>query len=77
MSISPHKNIDMLNKAGETAAKDFKAVYEPFNFKKNNGFQKSILLSKELGLYRQDYCGCRLSKAERDERKKKSGNQQQ
>jgi epoxyqueuosine reductase len=70
MSISPHKNIDMLNKAGEAVAKDFKVIYEPFNFKKNNGFLKSIQLSKELGLYRQDYCGCRLSKSERDMRKK-------
>jgi epoxyqueuosine reductase len=69
MSISPHKNIEMLNKAGTAAVKGFKVIYEPFNFKKNNGFQRSILLSKELGLYRQDYCGCRLSKAEREKRK--------
>jgi epoxyqueuosine reductase len=68
MSISPHKNIDQLNKAGFAAAEEYRVVYEPFNFKKNNGFQKSIQLSNELGLYRQDYCGCRLSKAERDER---------
>jgi epoxyqueuosine reductase len=72
MSISPHKNIDMLNKAGEAVAKDFKVIYEPFNFKKNNGFLKSIQLSKELGLYRQDYCGCRLSKSERDKRNKEN-----
>jgi epoxyqueuosine reductase len=71
MSISPHKNIDVLNRAGALAAEGCNAIYEPFNFKKNNGFQKSITLSKELGLYRQDYCGCRLSMAERDERKKK------
>ena len=71
MSISPHKNIDMLNRAGASAAKGYKAVYDPFDFKKDNGFLKSVQLSKELGLYRQDYCGCRLSKAERDERKKK------
>jgi epoxyqueuosine reductase len=71
MSISPHKNIELLNKTGRQAAEEFNVVYEPFNFKKNNGFLKSIQLSKDLGLYRQDYCGCRLSKAERDERKKK------
>ena len=46
-------------------------MYEPFNFKKNNGFLNSIKLSKELGLYRQDYCGCRLSKAERDRKAEK------
>ncbi|MGB7566560.1 MAG: epoxyqueuosine reductase QueH, partial [Chitinivibrionales bacterium] len=72
MSISPHKKIDMLNKAGGRAAREFNVAYEPFNFKKNNGFVKSIQLSKDLGLYRQDYCGCRLSRAERDERKKRT-----
>jgi epoxyqueuosine reductase len=70
MSISPHKRIDMLNKTGTIAAEEFGLVYEPFNFKKNNGFLHSIKLSKELGLYRQDYCGCRLSKEERDARKR-------
>ncbi|MDD5675845.1 MAG: epoxyqueuosine reductase QueH [Chitinivibrionales bacterium] len=68
MSISPHKNIAMLNAAGTSAALRYGVTYEPFNFKKNDGFLKSIRLSKELGLYRQDYCGCRLSRAERDTR---------
>jgi epoxyqueuosine reductase len=70
MSISPHKRIDMLNNAGMQAAQAYGVTYEPFNFKKNNGFLNSIKLSNELGLYRQDYCGCRLSKAERDMRKR-------
>jgi len=76
MSISPHKKIDMLNNAGTQAAGLYNIRYEPFNFKKNNGFLHSIQLSKKLGLYRQDYCGCRLSKEERNERmrvKKNSG----
>lgn len=68
MSISPHKNITMLNKAGETAAARNGLTFVPMNFKKNNGFLNSIKLSEELGLYRQDYCGCRLSRSERDER---------
>jgi predicted adenine nucleotide alpha hydrolase (AANH) superfamily ATPase len=72
MSISPHKKIDMLNKAGNQAAGEFNVAYGLFNFKKNDGFVKSIRLSKDLGLYRQDYCGCRLSKAEREERKKRT-----
>ncbi|HUI90920.1 MAG TPA: epoxyqueuosine reductase QueH [Chitinivibrionales bacterium] len=71
MSISPHKRIDMLNKTGKIAADEFGVTYEPFNFKKNDGFLKSIKLSRELGLYRQDYCGCRLSKEERNLRLKK------
>jgi epoxyqueuosine reductase len=66
MSISPHKRIEMLNSTGNTAADEYGVEYAPFNFKKHNGFLNSIKLSKELGLYRQDYCGCRLSKAERD-----------
>jgi epoxyqueuosine reductase len=73
MSISPHKKIDMLNATGVLAAKEHGVTYEPFNFKKNDGFLKSIQLSKELGLYRQDYCGCRLSKNERDERRRAAG----
>jgi predicted adenine nucleotide alpha hydrolase (AANH) superfamily ATPase len=76
MSVSPHKKIDMLNTAGRQAAREFNVEYEPFNFKKNDGFIKSIRLSRELGLYRQDYCGCRLSKAERDERNRSRGTSQ-
>jgi len=68
MSISPHKNIHMLNETGRIAAQEFDVAYEEFNFKKQDGFKKSIDLSKQLGLYRQDYCGCRLSLEERDER---------
>lgn len=68
MSISPHKRIDMLNKMGTQAAEEFEVTYREFNFKKQNGFLNSIKHSKELNLYRQDYCGCYLSKIERDER---------
>jgi predicted adenine nucleotide alpha hydrolase (AANH) superfamily ATPase len=68
MSISPHKNIDMLNAAGKKSAQEFGVIYAEFNFKKKNGFLNSIKLSKELNLYRQNYCGCRLSLKERDER---------
>ena len=68
MSISPHKRITMLNEAGESAAAAFKVVYRPFDFKKKDGFKNSIALSRELGLYRQGYCGCRLSRDERDKR---------
>jgi len=71
MSISPHKNTDMLDEAGRQAAREYDVTYESFNFKKQDGFRKSIALSNELGLYRQDYCGCRLSKAERDIRRRK------
>lgn len=69
MSISPHKRIAMLDEAGARAAHEYGVRYEPCNFKKRDGFKKSIELSNELGLYRQDYCGCRLSRAERDVRR--------
>lgn len=70
MSISPHKRITMLNAAGNAAAAAHGVRYAEFDFKKKDGFRNSILLSKELGLYRQDYCGCRLSREERDVRMK-------
>jgi predicted adenine nucleotide alpha hydrolase (AANH) superfamily ATPase len=66
MSVSPHKKIEMIDHMGIRAAGEYKVTFVPFNFKKNDGFLKSIKLSMELGLYRQNYCGCRLSKAERD-----------
>lgn len=61
MSVSPHKNITMLDKAGTAAAQAHGVSYVPFNFKKKDGFRKSIELSHKLGLYRQNYCGCELS----------------
>lgn len=74
MSISPHKRIAILNEEGLHAAADYGVTYECFDFKKQGGFLKSIALSNQLGLYRQDYCGCRLSKAERDIRTTRKGN---
>ncbi len=68
MSVSPHKNIRMLNETGSIAAKAYSVNYLEVNLKKNDGFKKSVLLSESLDLYRQDYCGCRLSKAEREQR---------
>jgi predicted adenine nucleotide alpha hydrolase (AANH) superfamily ATPase len=68
MSISPHKRMEKLIEAGDSAAAEYDLIYQPFNFKKENGFLHSIRLSRELGLYRQSYCGCRLSKQESKER---------
>ncbi len=69
MSVSPHKSVGLLNECGTAVAAEWRLTWEPFDFKKQDGFRTSILLSRELGLYRQDYCGCRLSKEERDWRK--------
>jgi predicted adenine nucleotide alpha hydrolase (AANH) superfamily ATPase len=68
MSVSPHKRIAMLNESGCAAAREYGIEYRCYDFKKQDGFRKSIALSKELSIYRQDYCGCRLSLAERDKR---------
>lgn len=75
LSISPHKNSQVLNKIGEKVAKEEGVKHLPSDFKKNNGYKRSCEITKEFGMYRQDYCGCEFSKNEAEERelrKKKS-----
>lgn len=67
LSISPMKNAGKLNSIGMEVADQYGLKYLPSDFKKKNGYKRSIELSKEHGLYRQDYCGCRFSMAERKE----------
>ena len=69
MSVSPHKKTAMLDEAGKKAAAACGVEYAPFDFKKKDGFRKSVLLSKQLGLYRQDYCGCWISLREAEKRR--------
>lgn len=71
LTISPLKNAALLNALGYEAAEKFGSEFLPSDFKKRGGYQRSIELSKEYGLYRQDYCGCAFSKAEREAFKKK------
>ncbi len=62
LSVSPHKDADFIQRMlWATAGENPPAQTEAINFRKQGGFQRSIELSKELGLYRQDYCGCRYS----------------
>ena len=61
LTISPKKNADQVNLAGEMAGKRVGAKYIWTNFKRREGFKRSVKLSKELGLYRQEYCGCKWS----------------
>ena len=61
LSISPLKNADKLNEIGEELAKEYGVAYLSSDFKKKNGYQRSIELSREHELYRQDYCGCVFS----------------
>ena len=65
LSISPMKNAEKLNEIGTDLAVQYKVAYLPSDFKKKNGYKRSIELSKEYGLYRQDYCGCEFSYRDR------------
>lgn len=62
LSISPLKNAAKLNEIGTLLAQEYGVKYLQSDFKKKNGYKRSIELSKEYGLYRQDYCGCVFSK---------------
>lgn len=65
LSISPLKNADKLNEIGEKLGREYRVAYLPSDFKKKNGYKRSVELSKEHNLYRQDYCGCVFSQRER------------
>ena len=69
LSISPLKNAEKLNNIGEELAGIYHVDYLHSDFKKKNGYKRSIELSDQYGLYRQDYCGCIYSKQERERHK--------
>ena len=62
MVISPHKNYEKLTFIGVEIAKAYGLEYFSYNFRKNDGFLKTNNISKELNLYRQNYCGCKFAK---------------
>ena len=62
LTVSPHKNESLINSIAFELSKNYQnIVYLPSNFKKNDGYLNSIKLSKEYGLYRQEYCGCEFA----------------
>lgn len=61
LSISPHKDSGIINKIGEEISLEFGIKFLPSDFKKKDGYKRSIQLSKEFSLYRQSYCGCIFS----------------
>lgn len=65
LSISPLKNAQKLNEIGRSLANEYGVEYLFSDFKKKNGYKRSVELSNEYGMYRQDYCGCIYSKQER------------
>ncbi len=62
LTVSPHKNAELINELGEKIASDVGVKILPSDFKKQNGFKRSTEISNEYELYRQNYCGCLFSK---------------
>jgi len=62
LTISPHKNAALISRLGMEIASSRGLAWEDRIWRKNNGFLRSVQISKELGLYRQSYCGCVYSK---------------
>lgn len=71
LTVSPLKNAKLINTIGFAVAEEVGVRYLPSDFKKRGGYLHSVRLSEEYGLYRQDYCGCAFSKAERENQKQK------
>ena len=61
ISVSPYKNAQWLAEIGLSLSEEYGIKFLLSDFKKRGGYQRSIVLSKEFGLYRQDYCGCKFS----------------
>ena len=70
LSISPLKNAAKLNEIGLKLEEEYDVHYLLSDFKKKNGYKRSIELSKRYNLYRQNYCGCRFSKAQAENQNK-------
>ena len=67
LSVSPYKNAAKLNEIGEELSQKYGVKHLPSDFKKKDGYKRSIELSQKYGLYRQNYCGCIFSQRERQE----------
>ncbi len=72
LTISPHKNANLLNEIGQLLGEKYHIPYLCSDFKKKEGFKQSLILSQQYGLYRQDYCGCIFSKKGKRAAKKRS-----
>ena len=62
LTVSPHKNAKFINEIGLELEKKYNIKFLISDFKKNEGYKRSIVLSREYNLYRQDYCGCKYSR---------------
>lgn len=68
LTISPHKDCEFINLLGERLQEKYGIKYLHADFKKENGYLRSTQICKELGIYRQDYCGCEFSLNSRKEK---------
>ena len=66
LTLSPHKNSNWINEIGKNLNNKYNTNYLYSDFKKKEGYKRSIELSKKYNLYRQDYCGCIYSKKKKD-----------
>lgn len=62
LSVSPHKNAELLYEIGKSVSAGSGVTFLPSDFKKNNGFVRSTQICRELDIYRQNYCGCSFAK---------------
>jgi len=68
LTVSPHKDAERLNRIGAELAEQYGIKFLPSDFKKRNGYKRSIELSREMDIYRQEYCGCEFAmRAEEEE----------
>lgn len=67
LSISPYKDAQILNRIGEVLEEKYQVKYLYADFKKKEGYKRSIELSKQFNLYRQEYCGCKYSMPKKEE----------
>ncbi len=63
LTVSPHKNASLINGIGSAVALEAGVRWLPSDFKKKDGYLRSIRLSEQFGLYRQDYCGCQFARS--------------
>lgn len=66
LSVSPHKNAQLLGQFGEEIGEEYGIKHLPSDFKKREGYKRSIELARQFDLYRQDYCGCEFSIREKE-----------
>lgn len=73
LSVSPYKNAQKLNEIGLKLSKEYQIPWLMSDFKKKDGYAKSVALSKEYNLYRQNYCGCEFSRRQAEKESGRAG----